>query len=78
MVALDIIKAILVPVWSIFTDNNVPGLGVPFSTFLIAGIIVSFSIAIVKYGFGFGGGTSYRSGSTRNPKISDNRKGDEF
>ena len=78
MVALDIIKAILVPVWSVFTDNNVPGLDVPFSAFLIAGIIISLSIAVVKYGFGFGGGTSYRSGSARNPKISENRKGDEF
>lgn len=78
MVALDIIKAILVPVWSVFTNNIVPGLGVPFSAFLIAGIIISFSIAVVRSGFGFGGGTGYRSGSARNPKISDNRKGDEF
>lgn len=78
MVALDIIKAIIAPVWSIFTDNNVPGLDVPFSAWLIAGVIVSFSIAVIRHGFGFGGGTSYRSGSTRSPKISENRKGDEF
>lgn len=78
MVALDIIKAILVPIWSVFTDNEVPGLGVSFAAWLIAAVIIAFSIAVLRHGFGFGGGTSYRSGSARNPKIPENRKGDEF
>lgn len=78
MVALEVLSAIFVPGWRLFTDVEVPGLGVSFSAFFLAIIIARISIALVRHVFGFGG-TGYRSGSSsRNAKISDERKGDEL
>lgn len=77
---LDAISFIFTAVWRFFTDVEVPGLGVPFSALLIAVILVRLSVTLVSSGLGFGNssGTSTRSASTRNAKISDARKGDEF
>lgn len=78
MAALDIIlSSFLADVWGLFTGTMVPGLNVSCATLLIAVIIIKLSLTLVSYTFGFGGtGTGYRSGSARNPKISENRKGD--
>lgn len=77
MVILDILSSLFPAVWSLFTDVEVPGLGVSFGTFLIAMIVIRISIMVLQHAFDFGGsGTGYRSGSTRNPKISNERKGD--
>lgn len=78
MTALDIVQGIFGPVWALFTDVPVPGLGVSFGALLLAIILIKLSVAIARHVFGFGGGTGYRSGSAKNPKISDDRKGDEY
>ena len=77
MIALDIIGSIFTAVWGLFTGVEVPGLGVSFGTFFLAIGLFRISISIIQYVFGIGGsGTSYRSGSARNPKISKERQGD--
>lgn len=79
MVALEVLSGVFTPVWRLFTDVDVPGLGVSYGAFLLAVIIARLSVALVRHVFGFGGsGTGYRSGSSRNAKISDERKGDEL
>lgn len=78
MVALEILSSIFTPIWGLFTGVQVPGLGVSYGAFLLAVIIARLSVALVRHVFGFGGGTGYRSGSARNPRISDERKGDEL
>lgn len=78
MVILDILGSIFPSVWAIF-GLEYPGLGVSFGTVLIAVIIIRISISLIRDGLGVGGnGTSYRSGSARNPKISKERKDDAF
>lgn len=79
MVALDILSAIFVPVWRIFTETPVPGLGISFGELLLAQILIGIAIGILRSAFGIGGdGTSYRSGSNKSARISEERKGDEF
>lgn len=84
MVAIDIIREILTPAWRLFTDTPVPGLSsetltVTFADLLIAVILIQISVALLSYGLGiFGKGSGYRSGSTKNPKISEERKGDQY
>lgn len=88
MVAVDIIREILTPAWRLFTDTPVPGLSsetltVTFADLLIAVILIQFSVALLSSGLGIGSigvrsGSSYRSGSTKNPKISAERKGDQY
>lgn len=78
MAALEIVQSIFPAVWRFFTDNTVPGLGVPFSALFVGILLAKLSLLIVRHALGIGSGTGYRSGSTRNPKISDSRKGDEY
>lgn len=78
MNVLDIVRSVLDAVWGLFSGTMVPGFGFSFGSLLIAIIIMKFSISLISHVFGFGGdGTSYRSGSAKHPKISNNRKGDE-
>lgn len=77
MVALEIVTSLFSSVWTLFTDIEVPGLGVSFAAFFLAMVLARISIWFIRSVFDFGGnGTGYRSGSTRNPKISNERKGD--
>lgn len=76
MAALDILASLFSGVWALFTGTVVPGLNVSCATLLIAIIAVKLSISLIRHAFGFGGGTSYRSGSAKNPKISQERKDD--
>lgn len=79
MVVLDVLSSIFVPVWRIFTETPVPGLGISFGDLLLAQILIGIAIAILRSALGVGGdGTSYRSGSSKSARISDERKGDEF
>lgn len=78
MPALEILSSVFAAAWSFFTDVTVPGLGVSFSALLLAVIIIRFSLVLLRFVFGFGGGIGYRSSSARNPKISKNRKDDSF
>lgn len=84
MVAVEILREILTPAWRLFTDTPVPGLSsetltVTFADLLIAVILIQFSVALLCSGLGFGRlGVTYRSGSAKNPKISEKRKGDQY
>lgn len=79
MSALDIVAFMFSHIWGIFTGTMVPGLNVSCATLLVAIFIIKLSITFVRHTFGFGGGgTGYRSGSTRNPKISKERKDDSY
>lgn len=76
---LSAVSDILGPVWQIFTSTQVPGLPFSFGDLLVANILVGIALAVLDHAFGIGGGgTGYRSGSARDPKISSKRKGDEF
>ncbi len=65
--------------WSLFA-LEIPGLGLSVGALSIGVALMSISLLVAKQFFGLGGhgGESPRTGSTRNPKISDRRKGDEF
>lgn len=76
MTALSIIQSLIAPIWRLFTDVTIPGLGVSCATMLLAILIIRISISV--FHAAFGGGAGYRSGQSRNPKISDERKGDEL
>ena len=88
MVAIDIIRAFLEPAWRLFTDTPVPGLSsesltVTFADLLIAIILIKFSISLLSSGLGVGGisgskAAGYKSWSAKNPKISKERKGDQY
>lgn len=84
MVAVDIIRSILEPAWHLFTDTPVPGLSsdtltVTFADLLIGIILIRFSLGFLSSDFGIGRlGSVYRSGSAKNPKISKERKGDQY
>lgn len=78
MAALEIVQSVFASVWSFFTDITVPGLGVSFAALFLAVVLVKLSLAVLRHGFGIGNESGYRSGSTRNAKISNERKGDEF
>lgn len=75
---LTVLGSVFSSVWALF-GVEYPGLGVSFGTFLIAMIIIRISLSLIHAVFDLGGsGTSYRSNSARNPKISDKRKDDAF
>ena len=79
MAILDILGTLFTSIWGLFTGTMVPGLNVSCGTLLVAVLAVKLSITLVQHTFGFGGnGTGYRSGSAKNPKISEKRKDDAF
>lgn len=72
-------KSIFDGVWALF-GITVPGFDFTFGQMYVGIIFAGLSILVVKFLFGFGGsgGSRYRSGSTRNPRISPDRINDEF
>lgn len=78
MAALDILSSVFTGVWGLFAGVTVPGLGFSFADLLLGVIVIKISLALLRHVFGFGGGTGYRSGSAKNPKISNDRKDDSF
>lgn len=88
MVAVDIIREILTPAWRLFTDTPVPGLSsetltVSFADLLIAVILIRFSVSLLSSGLGVGGFSGnrtarYESWTTKKPKVSPERKGDQY
>lgn len=78
MEIVSAIGTVLTAIWGLFTDVQVPGLGISFASWFIALLLVGLSIQVVSYVFGFGGsGTGYRSGQSGKKHISDDRKSDE-
>lgn len=82
MVALDILRAILTPAWRLFTQTPVPGLSsdtlfVSFADLFLAIFLIRVSIGLLNSGLGVAG-AMYRSQSTKKPKVSEARKGDQY
>ena len=72
-------QALFSGIWNLF-DNQFPGFNFTFRQFWIAVVLCGLSIRVIRVIFSFGGsgGESTRSSSTRNPKISKERRHDEF
>lgn len=71
-------EAFLSGIWGLF-GIYVPGFSFTIGQLLIGFAACSISLSVLHLFFGIGGGgVSSRTRSTDNPKISDNRKGDEF
>lgn len=72
-------QALMSGIWNLF-DNPFPGFNFTFRQFWIAVAVCGLSIRVIRVLFSFGGsgGESPRSRSTRNPKISKERRNDEF
>lgn len=72
-------KMLLSGVWSLFSIY-VPGFSFTFGQMWLGALLASLSILVVRMIFGFGGagGVSSRTSSTDNPKISKERRHDEF
>lgn len=71
-------KAFLSGTWGLFSVE-VPGLGMSVGTLSLGVVLLSVSLLVAKVFFGLGGqGETPRTGSTRNPKISEKRRFDEY
>ena len=73
-------QALLSGVWSLF-GLYVPGFGFTFGQMWLGVSLASISLLVVKFIFGFGGGSdgdTPRTSSTSSPKISKERRNDEF
>ena len=73
-------KALIDGVWSLF-GIYVPGFSFTFGQLWLGVLLASVSILVVRLIFGFGGssrGYSPRTGSTSRPRISKERRNDEF
>lgn len=72
-------KSIVENVWGLFSIY-VPGFSFTFGQMYLGILICSISLLVIKLLFGIGGsgGDSPRTGSTNNPKISKERRNDEF
>lgn len=66
--------------WWAMLDVAVPGFTFTFREMYLGVAICCISLLLLKLLFNVGGqpGESSRSGSSRNPKISKERQGDEF
>ena len=71
-------KTVFNGVWGL-TDIYVPGFNFTIRQMWLGVVICSISVMIIKHLFNLGGsGVSSRTGSTNKPKISDDRKRDEY
>ncbi len=72
-------QALLSGIWNLF-DVQFPGFNFTFRQFWIAVALCGLSIRVIRIIFSFGGtgGDTPRSSSTNNPKISKERRHDEF
>ena len=74
-------KALMDGIWSLF-GIYVPGFSFTFGQMWLGVLLCSVSILVIRMIFGFGGsgsgGISSRTSSTNNPKISKERRHDQF
>lgn len=75
-----IARVLLSGAWSFFTGLEVPGLrGVTFASVFVVFFLGVLGIRLVSFAFDvFSSNESPRTSSTRRPRISEKRKGDEF
>lgn len=73
-------RTLLSGAWRFFTGLEVPGLtGVTFASLFVTVFLAILGIRLVFFAFDiFSSRESLRTRSTRKPKISEKRKGDEF
>lgn len=76
----DVARVLISGTWDFFTGIEIPGLtGVTVASVMVALFLAGLGIRLVTYILVLsGGGDSPRTSSTSNPKISKERKGDEF
>lgn len=76
---IELGKAVVDGIWALF-GIYVPGFSFTFGQMWLGVLLASISILVVRMIFGFGGsgGVSSRTSSTNNPKISKERRNDEF
>lgn len=76
----SVVSLFLSSSWDFFTETSFPGLpGVTIGALSVALFLAVLGIRLVSYLFSFqGGGDTPRTSSTRHPKISKERRGDEF
>lgn len=75
---LNVLQFVFGQVWRFMTLVEVPGLGISFAAWTVAGLIISLVLAMIRYNFGVGGNDiGHRSGDSRTKHISENRKNDE-
>lgn len=79
------ISALMSGTWDLFTGIEVPGLpGMTIAKVAVGVFLATLGLRLVGFlfGFSFGGdgvnGDTPRTSSTKNAKISDERKGDEY
>ncbi len=73
-------KALIGGIWSLFAIS-VPGFSFTFGQLWLGVLLASVSVLVVRMLFGFGGGQrgdSPRTSSTNSPRISKERRHDEF
>ena len=73
-------KALVSGIWSLFAIS-VPGFSFTFGQLWLGVLLASVSVLVVRMLFGFGGGQrgdSPRTSSTNSPRISKERRHDEF
>lgn len=73
-------SALVNGIWSLFSVN-VPGFNFSIGQFWIGAAACGVSLVLLRLLFGIGGGPAgdaSRTRSTNNPKISANRRGDEY
>lgn len=73
-------KAFIDGIWSLF-GITVPGFDFTFGQMWVGVLLASLSILVIRFIFGFGGtanGDTPRTSSTSNPRISKERRQDEF
>jgi len=73
-------KALIGGIWSLFVIS-VPGFSFTFGQLWLGVLLASVSVLVVRMLFGFGGGQrgdSPRTSSTNSPRISKERRHDEF
>lgn len=74
-------KALMSGIWSLF-GIYVPGFSFTFGQMWLGVLLCSVSILVIRMIFGFGGsgssGISSRTSSTNNPRISKERRRDQF
>ena len=73
-------KTLIDGIWALF-GISVPGFQFTFGQMWLGVLLASVSVLVVRIIFGFGGssrGDSPRTSSTSNPRISKERRHDEF
>lgn len=76
--AMNLGQFVFRQIWGYF-GIKVPGFNFTFAQMLFGIAICSVSLIILRVFFGIGGrGVMYRVASSRKPKISENRKRDEY